>query len=61
MLSILAQEIRDMKVQLGQLVADIAEKQELAGGLVSIPCRICDGHMSGRHVQGDRFKSQPPC
>ena len=71
MLSILAQEIQEMKVRLGQLVADTAEKQELAG-LLSISqasCRVCRGRASGRHAQGDDFEersvssdyeSQPP-
>ena len=61
MLSILAQEIQKIKVQLGQLVADFEEKQELAGGLVSIPqapCRICHSHASGWHVQGEDFEGR---
>lgn len=58
-LSILVQEIQEMKVQLGQLVADFAEKPESAGGLVGIsraPCKICCGHASGWHVQGEGFE-----
>ena len=58
-LSILVQEIQDMKVQLGQLVADFAEKLESAEGLVSIPrtsCKICHGHASGWRVQGEDFE-----
>ena len=54
-LSILVQEIQEMKVQLGQLVADFAEKPQSAGGLVSIsqvPCKIC-GRARGWDVQGE--------
>ena len=58
-LSILVQEIQEMKIQLGQRVADFADKPQSAGGLVSIswvPCKICHGHASGWHVQGEDFE-----
>ena len=56
LLSTVAQEIREMKVQLGQLVADFAAKQDLAGGLVSTsqaPCWICRNHICGQHMEYD--------
>lgn len=58
LLSALAQEIQEMKVQLGQLMADCAEKQELAGSLVSVwaPCRICHCHGSDQRVQDEDFE-----
>jgi len=55
MLSALVQKIQEMNVQLGQLVADFAAKQDLGGDLVSIsqiPCRLCHTHY-GRRVQND--------
>ena len=59
MLSILAREIQEMKVQLGQLVADFAGRQELNGELVSIlqvPCRICCA--SGWYVEGENVEEK---
>ena len=53
MLSTLAQEIQEIKAQLGRFVTDFAEKQELAGGLANISqgsCRICE-HASTQHMQ----------
>ena len=47
-LSKLIQEIQDMKVSLGQLVADFSAQQELAVSVSRTPCRICvtcHGHM----------------
>jgi len=62
LLSTVAQEIQGMKVQLGQLVANFAAKQDLAGGLVSTsqaPCGICRSHTCGQHMQhGDLEESQ---
>ena len=55
MLSTLVQEIQEMNVQLGQLVADFAAKQDLGGGLVRIsqvPCRLCHS-LHGQHGQND--------
>ena len=40
-LSKLIQEIQDMKVSLGQLVADFSAQQELAVSVSRTPCRIC--------------------
>ena len=53
-LSNLIHEIKEAKVQLGLLVADLAAKQELAG-LINIsqrPCVIC-GHGGAQPMQGD--------
>jgi len=54
LLSTVAQEIQGMKVQLGQLVANFAAKQDLAGGLVSTSwalCGICRSHTCGQRMQ----------
>ena len=40
-LSKLVQEIQDMKVSLGQLVADFSAQRELAVSVSWTPCRIC--------------------
>ena len=40
-LSKLVQEIQDMKVSLGQLVADFSAQRELAVSVSRTPCRIC--------------------
>ena len=64
MLHTLVQEIREMKVQLGVLVADFAAKQEPAGSRVSIsegPCRMCYSHSGMGREQNNDFDTTSTC